>query len=106
MKQHHCGVFGEWVRDLASWQAFGTLTFEREVSVWGAWAKLREFRCSTDSVGEVLERSSEQHILPAMRRRTFLEVISAGAAGVLTGGFYEGRRMNYKVGREIQWITI
>jgi hypothetical protein len=35
----------------------------------------------------------------------FLEVISAGAAGVLTGGFYEGRRKNYEVGREIQCIT-
>jgi hypothetical protein len=41
-----------------------------------------------------------------MRRRTFLEVISAGGAGVLTGGFYEGRRMNYEVGREIQCITM
>jgi hypothetical protein len=42
----------------------------------------------------------------AMRRRTFLQVISAGAAGALTGGFYEGRRMNYEVGREIQCVTM
>jgi hypothetical protein len=41
-----------------------------------------------------------------MRRRTFLEASLAGAAGVVTGGFYEGRRMNYKVGREIQCITM
>jgi hypothetical protein len=41
-----------------------------------------------------------------MKRRTFLGVVSAGAAGVVTGGFYEGRRMNYEVGREIQWITM
>jgi hypothetical protein len=41
-----------------------------------------------------------------MRRRTFLEVIPAGAAGVLTGGFYEERRKNYEVGREIQCITM
>jgi len=33
-----------------------------------------------------VERWSQQYILAAMRRRTFLEVISAGAAGVLTGG--------------------
>jgi hypothetical protein len=35
-----------------------------------------------------------------MRRRTFLEVIAAGAAGVLTGGSTkeEVRRMNYEVG--------
>ncbi|MGB8555177.1 MAG: hypothetical protein WCD73_17805, partial [Pseudolabrys sp.] len=33
-----------------------------------------------------VERWSRQHILPAMKRRTFLEVISAGAAAVLTGG--------------------
>jgi hypothetical protein len=39
-------------------------------------------------------------------RRTFLEAYLAGAAGVLAGGFYEGRRMNYEVEREIQWITM
>src|SRR5437667_6405415 len=33
-----------------------------------------------------VESRRRQHILPAMRRRTFLGVISAGAAGVLTGG--------------------
>jgi hypothetical protein len=27
-----------------------------------------------------------------MKRRTFLEVISASAAGVLTEGFYEGKK--------------
>jgi hypothetical protein len=32
-------------------------------------------------VGEVLERSSRKHILPAMKPRKFLGVISAGAAG-------------------------
>jgi hypothetical protein len=32
-----------------------------------------------------------------MKRRTFLELSLAGATGVLTGGFYEGRRMNYEV---------
>jgi hypothetical protein len=44
--------------------------------------------------------------LPVMKRRTFLEVISAGAAGVLAGGSYKGRRMNYEVGREIECITM
>ncbi len=43
MKQYHCGVFGEWVRDLAAWQAFGTMTFEREVSVWGAARSFEDF---------------------------------------------------------------
>jgi hypothetical protein len=33
-----------------------------------------------------VERWSRQHILSAMKRRTFLEVSLAGAAGVLTGG--------------------
>jgi hypothetical protein len=35
-----------------------------------------------------------------MRPRTFLGAISASAAAVLTGGFYEGKRKNYEVGRE------
>ena len=43
LKQHHCGAFGQWVRDLAHWQAFGTMTFEREVSVWGAWRSFEDF---------------------------------------------------------------
>jgi hypothetical protein len=36
LKHKFAGVSGEWVRDLARWEAFGTFTFEREVSVWGA----------------------------------------------------------------------
>jgi hypothetical protein len=33
-----------------------------------------------------VERCERQHILRAMTRRTFLEAISASAAGVFTGG--------------------
>lgn len=33
MKQYHAGEFGEWVLSLEPWQAFGTFTFEREVSI-------------------------------------------------------------------------
>jgi hypothetical protein len=43
LKHHHCGAFGEWVRDLAHWQAFGTMTFEREVSVWSAARSFEDF---------------------------------------------------------------
>jgi hypothetical protein len=45
MTHQFAGVFGEWVRDLALWEAFGTFTFEREVSVWGCRSLLRELRC-------------------------------------------------------------
>ena len=32
MKHQHPGEFGDWVLGLEQWQAFGTFTFEREVS--------------------------------------------------------------------------
>src|SRR6266702_2024992 len=37
----------------------------------------------------ILRVDGQQHILPVMTRRTFLGGISAGAAGVLTGGLRE-----------------
>lgn len=41
--QNHAGGFAEWVRDMEHWQAFGTFTFEREVSVWGAARCFEDF---------------------------------------------------------------
>jgi hypothetical protein len=41
-------AFGEWVRDLAPWEAFGTFTFTKEVSVWVAARSFENF------VGEVI----------------------------------------------------
>jgi hypothetical protein len=43
LKQKFAGVFGEWVRDLAHWEAFGTFTFAKEVSVWGAALCIENF---------------------------------------------------------------
>lgn len=48
MKQFHAGEFGEWVLSLEPWQAFGTFTFEREVSTQTA------ARCFEDCIARHL----------------------------------------------------